>query len=420
MLDLSFNFIKKIKRELFPFYKNKELKFVFKTLQQGFPNEIVTARFVGGCVRKYLKGEEIDDIDIATILSTEKIKERFKNTNFKIIDTGIKHGTVTLVSDNFKLELTTLRKDVETDGRHAEVEYIKDWQLDSERRDFTINAIYLDINGKIFDPQMGIIDLKNNNVKFIGDPQKRIEEDYLRIIRFIRFKIMYNGKVEPTTIQAIKISINGIKQISKERILSELYKILDLKNFINLNDVEHIKEIFSLTFPEFENFNRLVRLKKVYDHSKISRNILLAVLLIDKKDNHEYFSHKYNVSKDIREKLNTLAKDLKLLRENKDFFSKDLERNVYINNKNYLIDLNIINFTINSKCKIKDFTEILKNILQSKTHTFPYDGKYLIQNGMKQGSSLGKAMKAIEEEWINNSFKISEDRVKEIIKFNLN
>ena len=231
---------------------------------------------------------------------------------------------------------------------------------------------------------------------------------------------MYNGKVEPTTIQAIKISINGIKQISKERILSELYKILDLKNFINLNDVEHIKEIFSLTFPEFENFNRLVRLKKVYDHSKISRNILLAVLLIDKKDNHEYFSHKYNVSKDIREKLNTLAKDLKLLRENKDFFSKDLERNVYINNKNYLIDLNIINFTINSKCKIKDFTEILKNILQSKTHTFPYDGKYLIQNGMKQGSSLGKAMKAIEEEWINNSFKISEDRVKEIIKFNLN
>ena len=420
MLDLSFNFIKKIKRELFPFYKNKELKFVFKTLQQGFPNEIVTARFVGGCVRKYLKGEEIDDIDIATILSTEKIKERFKNTNFKIIDTGIKHGTVTLVSDNFKLELTTLRKDVETDGRHAEVEYIKDWQLDSERRDFTINAIYLDINGKIFDPQMGIIDLKNNNVKFIGDPQKRIEEDYLRIIRFIRFKIMYNGKVEPTTIQAIKISINGIKQISKERILSELYKILDLKNFINLNDVEHIKEIFSLTFPEFENFNRLVRLKKVYDHSKISRNILLAVLLIDKKDNHEYFSHKYNVSKDIREKLNTLAKDLKLLRENKDFFSKDLERNVYINNKNYLIDLNIINFTINSKCKIKDFTEILKNILQSKTHTFPYDGKYLIQNGMKQGSSLGKAMKAIEEEWINNSFMISEDRVKEIIKFNLN
>ena len=199
MLDLSLNFIKKIKRNLFPFYKNKELKFVFKTLQEGFTNDEVVARFVGGCVRKYLTNDLIDDIDIATTLNTDEIKERFKNTNFKIIDTGVKHGTVTLVTDQFKLEITTLRKDVETDGRHAQVEYISDWHLDSERRDFTINAIYLDINGKIFDPQNGIVDLQNNNVKFIGDPQKRIEEDYLRIIRFIRFKIMYDSKVEPST-----------------------------------------------------------------------------------------------------------------------------------------------------------------------------------------------------------------------------
>ena len=156
----------------------------------------MTARFVGGCVRKYLNNEKIDDIDIATILSSEEIKNKFKDKNFKVVETGIKHGTVTLLSKNFKLELTTLRKDTETDGRHAKVEHINDWQLDSERRDFTINAIYLDINGNIFDPQMGTIDLKNNVVKFIGDPQKRIEEDYLRIIRFIRFKIMYDNKVE--------------------------------------------------------------------------------------------------------------------------------------------------------------------------------------------------------------------------------
>ena len=120
-----------------------------------FQKITITARFVGGCVRKYLSNDEIDDIDIATILSSDEIKEKFKNTNFKVIDTGIKHGTVTLVSEKLKLELTTLRKDLETDGRHAEVEYIDNWQLDSERRDFTINAIYLDINGNIFDPQMG-------------------------------------------------------------------------------------------------------------------------------------------------------------------------------------------------------------------------------------------------------------------------
>ena len=420
MLDLSFNFIKKIKRNLFPFYKNKEIKFVFKTLQEGFANDEVVARFVGGCVRKYLANDSIDDIDIATTLNTDEIKERFKNTNFKVVDTGVKHGTVTLVSDKFKLEITTLRKDVETDGRHAQVEYINDWQLDSERRDFTINAIYLDINGKIFDPQNGTIDLQNNNVKFIGDPQKRIEEDYLRIIRFIRFKIMYNSKVEASSSQAIKLNLNGIKKISKERILVELFKILNLKKFINLNESEYLKEIFSLIFPEFNNFERLDRLKKINNNLYIEKNILLAILLIDERDNHEYFAHKYNIANNIKDNLNLLARDSKVSRENKNFFGKDLEKNIYLKNKNHLVNLNIINFASNAKYKLKDFSEIMRRILQSRLYTFPIDGKYLIQNGMKEGSVLGKVLKMIEDEWINNSFKISKDRVKEIIQLNSN
>ena len=312
MLELSLNFIKKIKRNLFPFYKNKEIKFIFNKLQEGFTKDEVVARFVGGCVRKYLTNKLIDDIDIATTLNTDEIKAKFKNTNIKVVDTGVKHGTVTLISDHFKIEITTLRKDVETDGRHAQVEYINNWYLDSERRDFTINAIYLDINGKIFDPQNGTIDLQNNNVKFIGDPQKRIEEDYLRIIRFIRFKIMYDSKVETSTSQAIKLNLNGVKKISKERILVELFKILDLKKFISLNENEYLKEIFSLIFPEFNNYERLDRLKKIYKNLYIEKNILLAVLLIDEKNNHEYFAHKYNIANNIKENLNLLARDLKL------------------------------------------------------------------------------------------------------------
>ena len=420
MLDLSFNFIKKIKKNLFPFYKNKELKFVFETLQQGFSNTTITARFVGGCVRKHLSNDIIDDIDIATILSTDEIRKRFNNTNFKVIDTGVKHGTVTLVSEKLKLELTTLRKDVATDGRHAEVEYISDWQLDSERRDFTINAIYLNINGKIYDPQMGVIDLKNKNVKFIGDPIKRIEEDYLRIIRFIRFKILYENNTEPKTIEAIKLNLNGIKKISKERILEELFKILDLKNFININESTYLREIFLLIFPEFQYLNRLVRLNKICTHSQISKEILLAVLLIDKKDNHEYFAHKYNVSNNIKDNLNLLAKNLKLLSENKDFLNKDLDKNIYLYDKNHLINLNILNFVSDNTYKLQDFSKILKKILQSKIYKFPIDGKYLMQNGMKQGTTLGKVLKIIEEEWINNNFKISEDRIKELIKLNSN
>jgi len=415
MFDISFNFIDKIIKNFFPFYKNKKLKFVFNKLQEGYSSDTVTARFVGGCVRKYLTNNKIDDIDIATILSAKEIKERFKNTNFKVIETGIEHGTVTLICENLKLEITTLRKDVETDGRHAEVEYINDWQLDSERRDFTINAIYLDIDGNIFDPQMGMIDLKNNNVKFIGDPQKRIEEDYLRIIRFIRFKIMYDGKVETTTNNAIKQNLDGIKKISKERILIELFKILDLKNFINLNERVYIKEIFTLIFPEFY-IKRIDRLAKIYDHLQINRELLLTILLIDEKNNHEYFAHKYNVSNNIKDQLNLFSKNFKHFKENKNFFNKDLEKNIYLNDKNHIINLNILNFITNTKLKYKDFSETLSKILNSKIHSFPYDGKYLKENGMEQGSLIGQALNEIEEEWILNNFKISNERVKEIIR----
>ncbi len=420
MLDTSFNFIKKIKRSFFPFYKNKEIQFVFNKLQEGFSKDIIVARFVGGCVRKYLTNEEVDDIDIATILSSNDIKEKFKNTKFKVVETGVRHGTVTLVSKKLKLELTTLRKDLETDGRHAEVEYIDDWQLDSERRDFTINSIYLDINGKILDPQGGVTDLKNKNVKFIGDPQKRIEEDYLRIIRFIRFKIIYDFKVEPTTSNAIKLNLNGIKKISKERILVELYKILDLNNFKNLNESTDLKEIFIIIFPEFKNLERLNRLNQICDYSQINRSLLLATLLIDEKDTHEYFGHKYNISKNIKDNLNLFAKSLKLIKENKNFFAKDLEKNIYLHDKGYLINLNILNFTTNSKLKFKDFSEILKKILKSKTHKFTIDGKYLIDNGMQQGSLMGKVLKEIEVEWLKNNFQISKDRIKEIIRSHSN
>ena len=416
MFNIGFNFINKIKRNFFPFYKNKELRFVFNKLQEGLPKDTIAARFVGGCVRKHLSNDEIDDIDIATILNSDDIKEKFKNTDFRIVDTGIKHGTITLISKKFKLELTTLRKDLETDGRHAEVEYINNWQLDSERRDFTINAIYLDIDGNIFDPQNGKNDLENKIVKFIGDPQKRIEEDYLRIIRFIRFKIMYNLKIEPTTSKAIKLNLNGIKKISKERILVELYKILGLKNFMSLNESTELKEIFTLIFPEFKNLKRLERLIKICDYSKLNMNLLLATLLIDDQETHEYFGHKYNISNNIKENLNSLAKNLKLIKENKDFFNKNLEKNIYLHDKNFLINLNILNFVSNPSLKFKDFSETLSKILKSKIHKFKIDGKYLIENGMQQGSLIGSALKEIEEEWMKNNFKITDERVKEIIR----
>ncbi len=418
MLNFKFNFFQNLKNAIFPFYKNKELQFLFKKLQSDLPKEKVVSRFVGGCVRKHLSGEEIDDIDIATILTTDEVKNKLKNTYFKVLDTGTKHGTVTVISDNFKVEITTLREDYRTDGRHADVKYIDDWKLDSERRDFTINAIYLDREGKIFDPQMGTVDLKNKNVKFIGDPQKRIEEDYLRIIRFIRFKIMYDLKLETTTIAAIKQNLDGIKKISKERILLELLKILELKSFLKIYENYHLLEIFKIIFPEFIYLDRLKRVKEINRNLQLNKDILLSVLLIDEKDNHEYFAHKYNVSNKLKLSLEKLAKNLNLAQNNKDFFYKDLLKNIYLNGKNHLITLNILNYACNPKIKLQEFTNTLNKILNSVIPKLDINGEYLKQNGMEEGEDLGKVLNKIEEEWLNNGFKISKDRINKIIEGN--
>ena len=412
----NFNFIKKINKFFFPFYKNSDLKFIFKKLHQDAPNKSKTAMFVGGCVRKYLLNEEIDDIDIATSLTTDQIKKKFEDTKFNIIDSGIKHGTVTLVSKKLKLEITTLRKDIKTDGRHAEIEYTDDWEKDSERRDFTINAIYLDINGKIFDPQLGIQDLKNRSIKFIGDPQKRIEEDYLRIIRFIRFSIEYESKIEPTSIEAIKLNLDGIKKISKERILNELFKILLTKNFVRLNNNKSLKEIFSLIFPEFKYLDRLNRLEHTNIQPNFDKNMFLAIMLIDETNNHEYFSHKYNVSNELKENLNLIAKNFKTFQKNKEFFQKDIKKNIYFFGKNHLMTLNTLYFASNKKVKLESYLNVLDNIKKINIPKFLFDGNYLKEKGMKEGALIGKTLKQIENEWLDNDFKVSNKRVLNIIK----
>ena len=334
MEQLSKNktFFHKIRKIFFPFYRSKNIKRLFYILEKGKKKNSQVAMFVGGCVWRFLTDEDIDDIDIACIFSPEEVKEKFKDSEFKVVDTGIEHGSVTVVINTEKFEITTLRQDIATDGRHAKVSFTDDWQQDSERRDFTINAIYMDSKGKIYDPQNGRSDLEKKKLKFIGDSFTRIEEDYLRIIRFIRFSIYYNCKQsDPQTIESIKLNLNGIKKLSKERVLNELYKIFKLKNIDNILENIDIKNIFLVIFPEFINLDRIDFICQTLKKNIIPQTpeIIFSVLLIDEKDNFEYFCHKYKVSNKLKQDLSFVAHNYIKSKKEKNYLKSDLKKNTY-------------------------------------------------------------------------------------------
>ena len=405
------NFYQKIKKIFFPFYKSKDIKNLFSILEKNKPKHKQVAMFVGGCVRKFLNDEIIDDIDIATIFSPEEIKEKFKSSNFKIIDTGIEHGSITAIINTSKFEITTLRQDIKTDGRHAEISFTDNWKEDSARRDFTINAIYMDCRGKVYDPQDGKRDLKNNKVNFIGDPSQRIEEDYLRIIRYLRFCIQYDYESsDPKIISAIKLNLNGIKIISKERVLSELYKIFNLKNINIFFKNEEISNIFLLIFPEFKYS---VRIKKYVFFQ--NPTLIFALLLIDEKDNYEYFCHKYKVSNSLKKNLIFIAKNYIKSKEDSNFLKKDLRKNIYNYGKENIKLLIKFIYCAEIKFSAKLFNTLLNEVEKIKIPVFPFNGQYLKAQGLTEGKEIGYALKELEKEWLEKDFNLKSNEAISIV-----
>ena len=177
-LNLSFQKIK----------KKTEVRKIFKVIEKFSATSEI--RYVGGCVRKIINNEMSDDFALAVNLNPDEVSKILKENNIKFYTTGIDHGTITVLINNKKFEITSLRKDISTDGRHAKVEFSDDWHEDASRRDFTINSIYADIDGNLFDPFDGKKDLENGEVIFIGEADKRIKEDYLRILRYVRFLLI--------------------------------------------------------------------------------------------------------------------------------------------------------------------------------------------------------------------------------------
>lgn len=185
------------------------------------------ARVVGGAIRNTLMGREITDVDVATTTTPAETIARVEAAGLRAVPTGVEHGTVTVVADGRPFEVTTLRRDVETDGRHAKVLFGRDWGADAARRDFTINALYCDAGGEILDLVGGLADIESGTLRFIGDAGQRIEEDYLRILRFFRFFAWYGrGRPDGEGLRASSRLKEGLDRLSAERIWNELRKLL--------------------------------------------------------------------------------------------------------------------------------------------------------------------------------------------------
>ena len=396
---------------------NQEIKELFKLFNSYSDN--AELRFVGGCVRKLISGEKVDDIDLSTNLKPENVIEVLKKNNINFYETGIEHGTITAVINKRSFEITTLRKDIRTDGRHAQVEYTDNWLEDASRRDFTINSIYSDLDGNLFDPFNGRKDLNDGLIKFIGDPAKRIKEDYLRILRYIRFFLGYSkNQHNKNTVKIIKQNLIGLNQVSKNRQLQELKKIILVENFHKINSDKTSKELFLLIFPELKNINRINKLDNLGKEILEGKDFefILSLLLIDKSEDCDYFIYKYNLSNKEKDKINFLnlifSEDL-----NKDYFTKEnLTKILFKNGKENLID--ILDFKILTTKKNKNnLIDLKKYFIEFKIPVIPIKAKDLIkQFNLKEGKLLGSILKEIEEQWLNNNFKISNNEIEDIVK----
>ena len=376
-------------------------------------------RYVGGCVRKIINNEKVDDIDLATNLLPEQVCEVLKKKEINYYESGIDHGTITALIDNYKFEITTLRKDVSTDGRHAKVEFTNNWKDDASRRDFTINAIYSDAEGNLFDPYNGKKDLEEGYINFIGDVNKRIQEDYLRILRYIRFFLNYSKQPHNSEIlRKLKINIGGVSKLSKERLLDELKKIFKLGTLEKLINEKLSLELILIIFPELKNYNLFNKLNS--EKRNVLREVdfifLLSLMIIDNSDNVDYFLYKYNLSKKDQKRIKIIHGFYKDKFNLKKFTQYNFNEYFYYEGNQAVLD--VLRFKVIKSKKIdKSLIELIEYYKNKPIPKMPIGAELLMQKyKIPEGKQLGVKLKKIEVEWVKNNFTISDKQVENIIE----
>lgn len=353
------------------------------------------ARFVGGCVRNALMGEPVDDVDIATRLPPPEVIRRLTDAGLRVVETGLAHGTVTAISGGRPFEITTLRVDVETDGRRANVAFVGDWAADAARRDFTINALYVNAAGDLFDYAGGLADIADRRVRFIGVPEARIEEDYLRILRFYRFFAWYGASAPDKAAEAaIASHLAGLKGLSAERVQKEFLRLLQARDPVIALKAMAQNGVLTALLPEALHIDRVERLLALGD----GRDPVLRLAALIAPGTGGPVAQRLKLSNAMAERLAQLEKPNVPLTD-----EAALRRALYALGGPLVGDLARLycasHLLTDTQCKT-----ICAAAQGFEKPLFPLTGSDVLARGVPAGPRVGEILRTLESEWVDANF----------------
>ena len=365
------------------------------------------ARFVGGCVRNALLNEPVADIDIATQLVPELVQKVMIAAKIAVHPTGIEHGTLTVVADHQPFEVTSLRQDVETDGRRAVVAFTDDWSLDAQRRDFRMNALYANTSGDVFDPTGGgLDDIAHRRIVFVGDPETRIREDYLRILRFFRFQAWYGRAVpDAAGLAACAKLRGGLAGISAERIWAETRKLLAAPQPLSALDAMESTGVLDQLFLEAKGLKLLRKLVGLDMREGFAPDPMVRFLALFWKDApavHDV-ANRLKMSNDERHRLNWAVQDETPLWGG--VTAHEVRAALYRLGQQTVRDRLMLEWAGDGS---SDWAEVLALVDGWQRPIMPVTGADLLQRGLAQGPAMGDTLRKLETAWIESDFTLSQ------------
>lgn len=364
-------------------------------------------RFVGGCVRNALMGYPIGDLDFATTLPPETVSEKLTAKGIKVVPTGIDHGTVTAVINGTGYEITTLRHDVETDGRRAKVAFTDDWAADAARRDFTVNALYADSSGHIYDPLgTGLPDIARRKIRFIGDAETRIHEDALRILRFFRFHTSYGrGVPDNKSLKACTALAPLVKNLSRERVTKEFFGLLAHPRAGKTLSLMAAHAILPHLLPKKLDTARFDYLAKLQATAPtLTHDALMATRLfslgLDASKKFALATNPLILNTKMQNILRVIGTEkIKTLR----FEYNDLRLLLY--RHGHLAARTVLDVAAaTQKIPSARYKKMVTLLADTPVPVFPVTGKDLIAQGVTAGPSMGHLLKKLETRWIKSCF----------------